>query len=141
MFNLDWRGGAKPGEGWEYEKEGRVRASGILYAAQPGRPNWHWRESCMAAEEAIFSVPLVVSWNRENARWGWILAVVVNFSGFSRHWLYVAFWALLNGNLVPRVDSERTRQDLHKQGRWVTAMGAGACLNKPSSLSWLSLST
>lgn len=43
--------------------------------------------------------------------------------------------ALPSGYLVLRVDSEKTRQDLHKQGGWITTLEAGVRLNKP----WLTV--
>ena len=39
--------------------------------------------------------------------------------------------ALPSGDLVLRVDSKRTRQDLHKQSGWTEALGPGTRLNKP----------
>ena len=38
---------------------------------------------------------------------------------------------LPSGDLVLRVDSPRTQQDLHKQNGWTEALGAGARLNRP----------
>lgn len=38
---------------------------------------------------------------------------------------------LPSGDLVLRVDSPRTQQDLHKQSGWMEALGAGARLNRP----------
>lgn len=56
-------GRLEAGEEWagELKKRNGVRASGILYAAQPGRLKFGGGALYLAAEEAIFTVALVVS--------------------------------------------------------------------------------
>lgn len=39
--------------------------------------------------------------------------------------------ALSSGDLVLQVDSEQTRQELHKKGGWIEGLGVGAQLNQP----------
>ena len=39
--------------------------------------------------------------------------------------------ALPSGDLILRVDSARTQQELHKQNGWTEALGAGTRLNRP----------